>query len=48
MKPGKKPFVVAFKNRRHLPWKKASIWGRIDLKAASDTVAIEQTATKLL
>ncbi len=42
MKPEKKPFVVEFKNRRRLPRKEASIWGRIDLKAASDVVEVEQ------
>ena len=42
MKPEKKPFVVEFKNRRRFPRKETSIWGRIDLKAASDVVEVEQ------
>ena len=42
MKPEKKPFVVEFKNRRRLPRKETSIWGRIDLKAASAVVEVEQ------
>lgn len=42
MKPEKKPFVVEFKNRRRLPRKETSIWGRIDLKGASDMVEVEQ------
>ncbi|WP_349507344.1 hypothetical protein [Agrobacterium pusense] len=46
MKPEKKPFVVEFKNRRRLPRKEASIWGRIDLKAASDVVEVEQMGTE--
>lgn len=42
MKPERKPFVVEFKNRRRLLRKETSIWGRIDLKAASDMVEAEQ------
>lgn len=42
MKPEKKPFVVEFKNRRRLPRKETSIWGRIDLKAASTVIEVEQ------
>jgi hypothetical protein len=42
MKSEKKPFVVEFKNRRRLPRKETSIWGRIDLKAAGDAVSAEQ------
>ena len=42
MKPEKKPFVVEFKNRRRLSRKETSIWGRIDLKAASAVVEVEQ------
>lgn len=44
MKPEKKPFVVEFKNRHRLSRHEQSIWGKIDLKAASDQVAAEQTA----
>lgn len=46
MKPEKKPFVVEFKNRRRLTRKETSIWGRIDLKAASDVVEVEQMGTE--
>lgn len=42
MKPEKKPFVVEFKNRRRLPRKETSIWGRIDLKAAGNAFAAEE------
>jgi len=42
MKPEKKPFVVEFKNRRRLPRKETSIWGRIDLKAAGDAISAEE------
>lgn len=42
MKPEKKPFVVEFKNRRRLPRKETSIWGRIDLKAAGDVISAEE------
>ena len=42
MKPEKKPFVVEFKNRRRLPRKETSIWGRVDLKAAGNAFAAEQ------
>lgn len=35
MKPAKKPFVVEIKNRRNTSKKPTSIWGNIDLKAAS-------------
>jgi len=42
MKPERKPFVVEFKNRRRLPRKETSIWGRIDLKAAGDAVLAEE------
>lgn len=44
MKPEKKPFVVEFKNRNRLSRRDHSIWGKIDLKAASNQVAVEQTA----
>ena len=44
MKPEKKPFVVEIKNRHRLSRRGHSIWGKIDLKAASDHVAAEQTA----
>ncbi|MCO6181056.1 hypothetical protein [Ciceribacter sp. RN22] len=44
MKPEKKPFVVEIKNRRRLSRREHSIWGRMDLKTASDQVAAEQTA----
>ncbi|WP_439631786.1 hypothetical protein [Shinella sp.] len=47
MKPEKKPFIVEFKNRRRLPRKETSIWGRIDLKAASDVVEIEQMSNEV-
>lgn len=46
MKPEKKPFIVEFKNRRRLPRKESSIWGRIDLKAAGGEIAAEQTAAE--
>ena len=42
MKPEKKPFVVEFKNRRRVPRKETSIWGRIDLKAAGNAFAAEE------
>ncbi|MET3523899.1 hypothetical protein [Mesorhizobium abyssinicae] len=44
MKPERKPFVVEVKNRHRLSRHEHSIWGKIDLKAASDQVAAEQTA----
>lgn len=43
MKPERKPFVVEIKNRHRLSRREHSIWGKIDLKAASDQVAAEQT-----
>lgn len=46
MKPEKKPFVVEFKNRRRLPRKETSIWGRINLKAAGDAVSAEPIANE--
>ena len=46
MKPEKKPFVVEFKNRQRLPRKETPIWGRIDVKAASDVVEVEQMGTE--
>ena len=42
MKAEKKLFVVELKNRRRLPRKEASIWGRIDLKAAGNAFAPER------
>lgn len=44
MKLERKPFVVEFKNRHRLSRHEHSIWGKIDLNAASDQVAAEQTA----
>ncbi|TPN80992.1 hypothetical protein FJ987_29650 [Mesorhizobium sp. CU2] len=43
MKPEKKPFVVEIKNRRRLARREHSISGEINLKAAGDQVAAEQT-----
>ncbi|KVK62924.1 hypothetical protein L907_17650 [Agrobacterium sp. C13] len=43
MKPEQKPFVVEFRNRRRISRKETSIWGPIDLKAAGDAIAAEQT-----
>jgi len=42
MKPEKKPFVVEVKNRRRQSTRQSSIWGAIDLKAASDEVAANE------
>ncbi|WP_313614931.1 hypothetical protein [Agrobacterium sp.] len=44
MKPEKKPFVVEFKNRRRQATRQNSIWGAIDLKAASKEVAAKKMA----
>ncbi|MCZ7854686.1 hypothetical protein O9X99_19775 [Agrobacterium salinitolerans] len=44
MKPEKKPFVVEFKNRRRQSTQPNSIWGAIDLKAASNQVAANEMA----
>ncbi|MFK3781379.1 hypothetical protein [Agrobacterium sp. NPDC089420] len=44
MKPEKKPFVVEFKNRRRQVTQQNSIWGAIDLKAASNQVASNETS----
>jgi tRNA U54 and U55 pseudouridine synthase Pus10 len=44
MKPEKKPFVVEFKNRRRQATQPNSIWGAIDLKAASKEVAAKEMA----
>lgn len=44
MKPEKKPFVVEFKNRRRQSTQPDSIWGAIDLKAASNQVAANEMA----
>ncbi len=44
MKPERKPFVIEFKKRRPLSGKARDIWGAIDLKAATDQVAVEQDA----
>jgi hypothetical protein len=44
MKPEKKPFVVEFKNRRRQSAQQNSIWGAIDLKAASNQVAANEMA----
>ncbi|RUV82897.1 hypothetical protein EOA75_29935 [Mesorhizobium sp. M1A.F.Ca.IN.022.07.1.1] len=35
---------MEFKNRHRLPRREHSIWGKIDLKAASDQVAAARTA----
>ncbi|WHS30391.1 hypothetical protein QLQ09_02095 [Brucella sp. NM4] len=47
MKPEKKPFIVAFKNRRRQSTQQNSIWGTIDLKAASNQVAANETASMI-
>lgn len=44
MKPEKKPFIVEFKNRRRQSTQQNSIWGAIDLKAASNQVAGNEMA----
>jgi hypothetical protein len=44
MKPEKKQFVVEFKNRRRQATQQNSIWGAIDLKAASKEVAAKEMA----
>lgn len=44
MKPEKKPFVVEFKNRRRQSAQPNSIWGAIDLNAASKQVAANEMA----
>ncbi|MCA1869602.1 hypothetical protein HW571_28755 [Agrobacterium genomosp. 3] len=48
MKPAQKPFVVEFKNRRRVPRKDASIWGRIDLKATGGEIADEHLTTETI
>ena len=44
MKPEKKPFIVEFKNRRRQSTQTNSIWGAIDLKAASNQLAANEMA----
>ncbi|CVI63020.1 hypothetical protein CFBP4996_27140 (plasmid) [Agrobacterium leguminum] len=44
MKPEKKRFIVEFKNRRRQSTQPNSIWGAIDLKAASNQVAANEMA----
>lgn len=47
MKPEKKPFIVEFKNRRRQSTQQNSIWGAIDLKAASNQVAANEMASMI-